>query len=135
VAQLVSAQLGLPFSRCTADFPPNLTDLSVQAITLLLIRRPDNALAVTIDHLYVGGPPAVPSVTTRATSVDGIISIRSGSGAAWVRLTGPTQRPDATWELGIVADNATLTAIARGELQDLVLNLDYAGALPSWPAA
>jgi hypothetical protein len=121
------------FPLSANDFPPNLADLGVDAITLLIVRRPESTLTVNIDHLYHDGPPADPSVTTPATSVDGIVSTRNGAGASWVRMTGPTQRPDVTWEFGIVANQATLSAIARGELEDLVLNLDYTGALPPWP--
>ena len=129
-----SVPLTAVFPLAATDFPPNLTDLSVDAITLLVIRRPESSLAITVDHLYRDGPPADPALSTRATSVDGIVSTRSGSGASWLTLTGPTQRPDAIWELGIVADHAALTAIAQGELEDLVFNLSYTGSLPPWPA-
>jgi hypothetical protein len=127
-----SRPLTAAFPLTVADFPSHLSDLSVSAITLLIIRRPDSRLTLTADHLYRDGPPLDPTVTTRATGVDGIISTHNGSGASWVKLTGPTQRPDVTWELGIVADQATLTAVAGGELEDLVLSLDYMGTLPPW---
>ena len=100
---------------------------------MLAIRRAGSTLALAFDHLYRDGPPADPSATTRATTVDGIVSTRGGSGASWLKLTGTDQRPDVTWELGIVADDATLTAIAGGELEDLVLGLDYTGSSPPWP--
>jgi len=112
-------------------FPNNLSDLRVEQITLLAVRTSDAELA--IDHLRLNGLPSDPSNPTAATTVDQIVSTRNGSGAAWNTPALIGVSPVGSWEVGLVADQPTIAAVADGDLQDLVLVIGYGASLPAWP--
>jgi hypothetical protein len=118
--------------QITADmFPSNLADLAVEQITLLVIRGTDAELH--IDHLKLNGLPSDPGTSTAATTVAQVVSTRNGSGAAWNIPALIGAGPAGLWELGLTADPAAITAVAGGDLQDLVLVISYGGSLPAWP--
>ena len=118
------AQYGLT----AAGFPPNLSGLTVQNVTLLVVRQGSDPPSFSIDHLLCGGAPAS---STSAVTVGDIVTTRNSSGANWAALAG--LNPAATWELGLTADPAACAAISQGAVQDLVLVISYQGTLPPWP--
>jgi hypothetical protein len=128
-----SAPLVAQFEITSGDFPPNLDELAVEQIALFVIRTGSIPAAFIVDHLRLNGTPTEPPTPTAATTVRDMVSTRNGSGAAW---NGPGligRDPTGTWEVGLAADSAAVAAIARGDVQDLVLVLAYAGTLPAWP--
>ncbi|HEX3979036.1 MAG TPA: neuraminidase-like domain-containing protein [Solirubrobacteraceae bacterium] len=114
-------------------FPPSLTNLAVQQITLMVVQSSSDELS--LGYLTRDGLPTIVSPsTTAAKTVQEIVSTRNGSGTPWNNpmLIGPS--PVADWEIGLVADQPTLAAVAGGDIQDLVLVLTYGASLPSWPS-
>jgi hypothetical protein len=133
-----------------ADFPRNIEDLRLEAVTLLVVRRSEggeDAPDIAVDHLHLvrgnrrieGGP---------ATAANDVISTRLGTGAAWLPLVDPPDQvappggssepwaktPTGDWELALSSDPDTREALRSGEIADLVLVLSYAANLPAWPA-
>jgi hypothetical protein len=116
------------FTLNASDFPPNLSTLSIENVTLLLVRQGSSPPTFTIHHLRLNG---MPTTSPEITSVGDIVSTRSTAQAAWSSLMGCN--PIGNWELGLSANPATMSALSQGTLQDLVLVLSYAGTLPDWP--
>jgi hypothetical protein len=116
------------YALTQTDFPPNLSGLAVENVTLLIVRQGSDPPSFGIDHLQVNGAP---TTSTSAVTVGDIVTTRNSSGANWLALKGLD--PAATWELGLIPDPSVITAITQGSLQDLVLVISYQGTLPPWP--
>jgi hypothetical protein len=116
------------YALTQTDFPPNLSGLAVENVTLLVIRQGSDPPSFGIDHLKVNGAP---TTSTAAVTVGDIVTTRNSSGANWIALRGLD--PAATWELGLTPDPSVIAAITQGSLQDLVLVISYQGTLPPWP--
>lgn len=128
------ATLTAQISLSTQDFPPNLTNLDVEQITLMIIRTGTAPLSLTISLARNGGSAAP------ASTVADIISTRNNSGsAAWGGFTStglPRQDPAGTWAFTFQNDPKTSPAVdafTSGDIQDVVLVLGYGGDLPPWP--
>ena len=132
-----------------ADFPSNLGDVRLEAVTLLVLRsetREERAPEVAVDHLDLvrgdrrveGGP---------ATALDDVISTRLGTGSGWIPLTDPPDQvappggtasawdktPTGDWEFALSSDADTREALRSGAIADLALVLSYRAELPDWP--
>jgi peptidoglycan hydrolase-like protein with peptidoglycan-binding domain len=117
------------------DFPPNLSNLQLQQLALMAIEGNGGTEELTIDHLSLNGRPAPAAKTTHAVTAQGIVSTLNGSGASWrEQLLGNQWSPVGTWELGLIADPATLASLRNGRVQDLVLVITYSGTVPPWPS-
>jgi hypothetical protein len=136
------------------DFPINLSRLRIEELTLMVL-RPDRTSApampvkVTLRLCPLGHTKPIHS--DEASSVDDIISTRSGTGnPAWTSLSEDSDpsspnpppltfsltdlNPIGSWELAFAnADLLNGQAIVSGDITDVVLVLTYAGVLPSWP--
>jgi len=123
-----TAPLVAQFTLGPGDFPPNLSGLTVENVTLLIVRQGSSPPTFNIDHLRLNGTP---TTSTAVTSVGDVVSTRTSAKIAWSPLQ--EQNPSGTWELGLSPDPATIVALSQGTLQDLVLVISYRGTLPDWP--
>jgi hypothetical protein len=124
------AALTAQVSLSAQDFPPNLTNLDVENITLMVIRKGTAPLSVTVTLARNGTSPAP------ASTVADIVSTRNASGAAWRGFTGPGNNPAGTWTLAFQNNppaSSAIDAFTSGDIQDVVLVLGYGGDLPPWP--
>ena len=124
------AALTAAFTTTRADFAPNLTDLSIQHVTLMFTLSDGPALTITVDHLRLlqkGQPPAGGGGST----TDGLISTRRGN-ANWSTLQG--REPIGEWELAL-PNTAEARAWFTGQrIIDILVVLTYSGRTPEWPA-
>jgi Tc toxin complex TcA C-terminal TcB-binding domain/Concanavalin A-like lectin/glucanases superfamily len=137
----------LPVDR--ADFPRNLEDIRLDAVSLLVVRsgpREEETAELAVNHLHlVRGNRRIQGGA--ATAVDDVISTRLGSGASWADLTDPPSHvappggqptpwdksPTGVWELALSEDPDTREALHSGRVADLALVLSYRAELPPWP--
>jgi hypothetical protein len=122
-----------------ADFPRNVDDVRLDAISLLAIGSRDRAEDVddelAVEHLHIvrgsrrieGGP---------ATATRGIISTRTNA-ASWLGLLDPglahwDKSPVGDWELALSSEPTTRDALRSGAIEDLALVLSYRADLPPW---
>jgi hypothetical protein len=126
------------FSTKRDDFPPNVLELAVQDLTLYFDRG-DATFEVPVTGLSF--QPEGSTQTFRggsATSIDGIISTRSGNGVPWMSLCGPAISPVGEWTLDLKQNDATKDNEIRGrfkngEIKDVLLVITYSGRTPEWP--
>ena len=75
------------------DLPANLADPFVEQPALMVVRSGTASEEFVIDHLHRGGAGAL-AAPASAKTLAGIVSTRTGAGAAWRQLTGAQAPPD-----------------------------------------
>jgi hypothetical protein len=120
------------FVTVREDFPPNVRDLTIQHITLYFARAPGQVFELPATQLCF--TPAGGSGTIRgaATSVDGVISTRTGSAGNWLGMIG--LNPAGTWELALQDIEEIRNRFQDEQIQDMVLAVTYSGRTPEWPS-
>jgi hypothetical protein len=121
------------FSTTRDDFPPNLSDLRIQQLLLYFGRKPDSTFEVDVTYLRFteggsGGP-----VGGEASSIDGIISTRTGSAGSWSNsIIG--KDPAGDWELALPNTVEMKNRFKNEEIEDIFFVITYSGRTPDWPA-
>jgi hypothetical protein len=108
------------------DFPPNLDDVEIRNIVLLVSRKGGGKFAapVGIDNLRFAGVGGAAS-----TSLEGVASSRTNA-PSWVPLTG--KPVVGQWTLAFPDDAVTRELFTDGEIGDLLLVVTFAGETPAW---
>jgi len=83
------------------DFPPNITELKIEHITLYVARKPGTTDEITVDLHFA--PQEAPEL--RRLGLDGqrIVSTRQGNADGWTDMIG--QSPVGKWTLARRAEN------------------------------
>jgi hypothetical protein len=123
--------LQVTFTTGRADFPPNLDELSIAHVALVLATDtavPAELTTITLRYTEQGatgrlGGPAGP--------VDRVVSTRRANGGPWLSMTG--KPPVGRWELALPATEEIRNWLAADGLNDLLLVLSYRGRTSPWP--
>jgi hypothetical protein len=127
-----AAPMSVLFSVTPDDFPPNLDDLRIQQLVLYFSRKPGSNFEVDVRSLTFTKAGSTNAVGGEASSIDGIISTRSGSAGAWTTILG--KPPFGQFELAL-ADTPDTRRWFRDDLvQDILFVITYTGRTPTWPA-
>ena len=112
------------------DFPPHLTDLAVEQVTLFCLR--EDGFAQELRVLAVShSAPGLPTVTTpEVRTIGGMTGTRRPGGAAWQPLIG--QDPVGNWTIQLEDTDELTASFQVGFIPDIVLVLTVA-ATPAWP--
>ncbi len=82
-------------------------------------------------ELSFSGTGREASSNGEATSIDGIISTRSGSGRNWESVIGIT--PIGEWEFVLPNNSDIKKRLTDGEIEDILFIFTYSGQTPAWP--
>lgn len=128
------------FQTRREDFPPNLSDLSIDHITLYFVRKTGFTDEITVQHLHFTEQDNTSPVGGEAQSNTGIISTCQGNAGSWNAFIGKT--PFGQWELAfaddpgsILSDGRRIRDLFEEELiEDILFVITYEGQLPEFPA-
>ncbi|HMS83069.1 MAG TPA: hypothetical protein PKD12_05435 [Nitrospira sp.] len=128
----VNDPLKIRFTISRGDFPPNLEDLRIQHLLLVVARVSGKTFEIGGSRLVmtVQGD-TVPVGGEAGGSLDGIVSTRRSNAGGWMGLIGKS--PIGSWELTLPDTQEMRKHIKDGDLDDLVLVLTYASRTPAWP--
>ena len=122
--------LAVDLPLTTADFPPNLTELTLEQLTLFVV----GANGVRQDLTVRAARHAVGTqVTTTGpvTTVGGVVGTRRPDGAPWLGFVGSD--PAGDWQFTLEDTPATRALFTTGLIRDLVLVFSLSGTTPAWP--
>jgi hypothetical protein len=120
--------LTICFSSLIDDFPPNLLEIKIQQLLLYVSRVAGEARELDILKLKfspVDGTPAEGGATT----IDGVISTRRGSGDPWLSMIGKAAIGD--WEITLPENAQSL--FTNDKIEDMLFVISYRGRVPDWP--
>jgi hypothetical protein len=113
------------------DFPPNLQNLGIQHVVLYFARAEDASFEVPVTHLHLSEQDGSGFVGGGATTLDGVISTRTGSAGSWMAMKG--KAPIGEWELALPNTQEIRRRFKDNDIEDIVFVITYAGRAPAWP--
>ena len=124
--------MSVRFATQPEDFPPNITNLRIDAVVLYFVRRSGATFEQDVQSLSFSPDGVAGQFGGSATTVDGKISTRAGNGTTLLPLIGLP--PTGEWHLSF-ADNppAEVTArerFAQDDIETIILALTVSGDLP-----
>ena len=104
---------------------------------LYFVRKNGSSFEITVSHLHFTDKGGQTFPGGEATSIDGIISTRSGNGEKWQSMIGAT--PFGEWELSFRSDDPDKYKEIRDrfkneEIEDILFVMTYSGRTPAWPS-
>jgi hypothetical protein len=128
--------LSVAFDIAGGDFPPNVDDVEIEQVALVVASRlePPRGLTVRLrfaEEASPGEPPTPPTSWLAAAPVEGVASTRRGNASAWLALVG--RRPAGRWSFSLPDTDAVREWLDADGLGDVLLVLTYGGRTPAWP--
>ena len=122
--------MAVRFETRRRDYPPNVEDLTIQHLILYFSRSDGATFEVPISNLVFAPRGAMTTVEAALTTVDGLISTRQPSGAAWL----PANPPSAigTWELVLPNTPEMRGRFSNNGILEMLLVVTYSGVGPEW---
>lgn len=115
------------FRTVREDFPPNLDNLRMTQITLLVRRRSGPAAPVTLDFLgFAAGGSGNFLGGAAATEANGLASTRRANGASWVPILAGPRDVAGDWRIRFATGHRSL--FVNDELDDVLLSISVEGA-------
>ncbi len=116
------------FQTRREDFPPNIEELRIQHVVLYFVRA-NKEFEVQVSHLHFTEQGSNGFVGGGATSINGIISTRSGNAGSWIPMIGKS--PTGEWELAFPDEAKDL--FRNEQIEDILFVITYSGCIPEWP--
>jgi hypothetical protein len=120
------------FQICHEDFPPNVQGIKIQHVVFYFARAEGASFEVDVTSLKLTGPDGDQTVGEGASSIDGLISTRSGNAGGWMALIG--RSPLGEWELSLPDAPETRNWFGTEQIEDILFVITYRGETPPWPA-
>ena len=117
------------FETRREDFPPNLTDLSIQQVVLYFARAEGASFEIPVT-LNFTEQSSTDSVGGEQRTIDGIISTRRGNGTSWLPMIGKS--PVGEWELSLPNTEEVKKHFQDEEVDDILFVITYQGQIPPW---
>ena len=126
--------IAISFQTRREDFPPNISDLKIEHVTLYFNSRSGAPIKIDVKHLRFTEKGQGGAVGGAASTTNGLISTRGGQ--FWGGVINKS--PIGTWELAFDPDNDEMLALFNNEeegdsIADILFVITYGGITPPWP--
>ncbi len=131
LVQAPQQPMAVSFTTRREDFPPNVSDLQIEHITLYVVRKSE-----ITDEINLGLSFAVQGSTGviggAASTVNGIVSTRQGNTGSWVSMIGKS--PVGEWTLALEDTTKTKKLFEDGGIEDILFLITFSGTAAEWPS-
>jgi hypothetical protein len=131
--ELCDSPMRVFFDTVSADLPGNLSDLKIRHLTLYFVCEGAENFEVPVSALAFKEQGSTARVVVGgATSVDRVISTRTGNATSWI--TGMNGKsPFGRWELTLPNREDIKLLFKNNKIQDILFVITYQGTTPAWP--
>jgi hypothetical protein len=127
------------FTTRKEDFPPNLSELRIQHVTLYFSSKSDPMPPLEVTRFLFTEQGQADATGGGATTVNGFISTRQANAGSWTVMLGKS--PFGEWELAfpdnLPADltnpQAPRNRFKNDEIEDILYVVTYRGTTSEWP--
>lgn len=119
------------FTTQRSDFPPNIEDFRIGQLLLYFARADEAVFEVPVSSLLFTEQGGAGEVGGAATTVDGVISTRSGNAGSWMAMIG--KPPIGEWQLKLPNTMDMKNRFRNGEIVNILFVITYSGSTPPWP--
>jgi len=132
-------QMRVTFETRRSDFPPNVTDLSIQHVSLYFVRQDGFTDSIHVESLLFTEANRAGHVGGAATTTNGLISTREANNAgSWLEMQG--KQPIGKWDLNLLKpEPSSLESdvvkgwFRNGKIEDILFVITFGGTTPEWP--
>jgi hypothetical protein len=122
--------MAVSFNTRREDFPPNVTDLKIEHVTLYIARKSGTTDEFDLDLKFV------PLGSTgnkggAAKTADGVASTHKGNAGAWTAMNGNS--PIGEWTLAFEDKEEVRDLFANDQIEDILFVVTFGGETPAWP--
>ena len=117
--------MAVSFTTRREDFPPNVTDLKIEEVTLYIAHKPGVTDGIDIDLHFATEQWEAGAVGGRSTLVDGIAKLTAMNGKS----------PVGRWRLAFDDDDKPKIKdlFANDQIEDILFVITFGGETPAWP--
>lgn len=119
-------QMNVIFETQRADFPPNVTDLQIDQVSLFFACKDGFTGTITIGHLFFTVKGCASHDGGAASMTGGLISTRQTNGSSWGSMKN--KQPIGEWELKLPNTDDVKTGL-KDDLNEDVLCVSGTSAL------
>jgi hypothetical protein len=119
------------FSTVRDDFPPNIEDLSIGHVTLLVSRADGFTEEININEMTFAPEGQTALIGGAAQTISGIAGARRPNGSAWIGMLGKS--PVGDWKLKLPNTNSVVAMFKEEKIEDIALVVTFDGKAPAWP--
>ncbi len=120
--------MAVSFSTRREDFPPNVTDLEIEHVTLYIARKSGTTDEFDLD-LKLG---STGNIGGAARTVDGVASTRKGNAGVWAAAM-IRKSPIGKWTLAFKDEEEVRDLFANDQIEDILFVITFGGKTPEWP--
>lgn len=120
------------FTTRPEDFPPNVSELTIQHVTLYIACREGADKGVEVRHLHFTEAGQSGQLGGTANAPDGLLSTRQANAANWAPVLGKS--PVGEWELAFPDTQEMRDRFKNGEIEDILFVLTFSATTPEWPS-
>lgn len=113
------------------DFPPNLENIRIQHLVLYFARKPGASFELDDVRLLFADQGGGATVGGEASTLNGLISTRTGTAASWSALLG--KAPIGEWQLVLPDDPETRRLFHDEEIEEILFDITYTGRPSEYP--
>jgi hypothetical protein len=126
-------QMRVAFETIRGDFPPNVSDLRIEHVSLFFQRKDGFHEPIEVEHLLFSEVKRAGAVGGSATTQDGLISTRQPNAASWQAMRH--RQPIGEWELELPPTDTVKAWFTDGQIEDILFVITVHGQTQSWPAS
>nr|WP_320190732.1 neuraminidase-like domain-containing protein [uncultured Desulfobacter sp.] len=122
------APMSASFNIKREDFPPNVSDIKIDGISIFVSRKPGVNNEITFKHIKFVETGSTSAIESSATSSNGII--RSAGGLSKMK----DKQPFGEWTLGL-EDKQEIRELFKSEsIDDILFVITFTGHTEQWPS-
>ena len=123
--------MSVQFTTARTDFPPNLSNIRIEQVVLYFSRAAGASFEVSVSALRFAENAGSSAVGGAATTINGVISTRSGNAASWIPMIGKT--PFGNWQFTLPNTDVVRAWFTQEMITDILLVITYSAQTPPYP--
>jgi hypothetical protein len=124
--------MAVSFNTIREDFPPNITELKTEAISLYISRKPEMKEELKVKLKFTGNENSS-VIESSATTVNGIVSKRQGNAGGLNAMIDVIKLPIGEWTLVLDNKPEVRKLFENDLIEDILFVITYGGATDPWP--
>lgn len=121
------------FSTRREDFPPNVTELKIEHITLYIAQKTSNSDPINLTLNFSGQDSAGTTPYSATTNKKGIAGTREGNAGSWIQIIGNGKSPVGKWTLALEDKPEIRKLFEDDQIEDILFVITFGGKSAEWP--
>jgi hypothetical protein len=131
LVQAPQKPMEVSFATGREDFPPNVTNLKIEHVTLYIAHKPGTTIGFDLNLKFVP-MGSTENIGGAVTTVAGVASTRQNSAGSWKLMI--KESPAGEWTLTFDDKVEIKDFFANDQIEDILFVITFGGETAAWPA-